>query len=435
MLRRHFIFGSTKINSNSHNWLPNNYIEYAAAYKVNPSEYDFGANFINNTFDSQIGILEFDNSVTKFGIDCFWNTKITKIFIPETVESIDWSSLQACINLEEIHVHPDNLIYDSRNNCNAVIETATNTLTNGCKNSIVVNGIQYIGTCAFRECSNLGTLNLPNTLLGIKDRAFYKCSSLESITIPDSCLSLEHTCFGDCYSLKEIVLPCNLTEIPDDCFENCTALNTIVIPDTVTSIRSEAFENTGISKITIPNKVTSLGIRCFTLNKRLTTVILPTSLRELPISCFAQCTALNTINLLEGITKISESCFAYCQSLTQISLPSTLTFLGGGCFYKCTSLTELKIPEGITILEESRKDFLNTGIFEGCSKLNTLYLPSTVTTFRKYMCKNCSQLVHIYYNNTIEKWNIITKDTSWKLNINSTCIVHCTDGDIPIADA
>ena len=108
------------------------------------------------------------NSVTSIGggafIDC---TGLTSIEIPNSVTSIGMYAFSGCTGLRRISVESGNTIYDSRNNCNAIIETATNKLMAGCQNTIIPNSVTSIGYHAFYECTELTSITIPNSVTKI----------------------------------------------------------------------------------------------------------------------------------------------------------------------------------------------------------------------------------------------------------------------------
>ncbi len=183
-------------------------------------------------------------SVTSIGAWAFSGCSgLTGIDIPSSVTSIEDSSFEDCINLTEIRVSEQNNIYDSRDNCNAIIHTATNTLIAGCKNSTIPDSVMSIGDWAFYGCHGLTEIDIPVGVTGIGEWVFAGCDSLTKITIPDSVTSIADSTFADCTSLTEITIPGSVTSIADCAFVGCVGLTEITIPDSVTSIGSYAFYN------------------------------------------------------------------------------------------------------------------------------------------------------------------------------------------------
>ena len=122
------------------------------------------------------------NSVTEIGDAAFSNCRgLTSIDIPNSVASIGNSAFYNCSGLTSIIVDSGNPNYDSRNNCNAIIETATNTLIIGCKNTVIPNSVTNIGNYAFYNCRGLSSVTIPNSVTSIGNYAFYDCRGLNDV--------------------------------------------------------------------------------------------------------------------------------------------------------------------------------------------------------------------------------------------------------------
>ena len=189
---------------------------------------------------------------------------LISITIPNSVTSIGESAFYACSGLTSISVESGNTVYDSRNNCNAIIETTTNTLLYGCQNTIIPSGVSSIGDDAFFDCSGLTSINIPNSVTSIGRDAFGSCSGLTSINIPSSVTSIGERAFMDCSGLTSINIPSGVTSIGESAFTYCSSLTSINIPSGVTSIGDQAFSYcSSLTSITIPNSVTSIGVWAF----------------------------------------------------------------------------------------------------------------------------------------------------------------------------
>ena len=241
-----------------------------------------------------IGILAFDGcsqlaSITlPEGLTDIWGyafrgCALTSISIPSTVTSIEGSFLANCDDITQITVDNGNTMYDSRNNCNAIITTIdrgigypANMLITGCKNTSIPNTVTTIRGEAFYGCSGLTSINLPSSVIRIEGGAFYGCSGLTSIYIPSNVTDIDNNTnlFGKCDALTSITVEYGNAKY--DSRKGCNAIietstntlvsacNNTVIPNDVTSIGLCAFEDcTEMTSITIPNSVTSIGSWAF----------------------------------------------------------------------------------------------------------------------------------------------------------------------------
>ena len=168
-------------------------------------------------------------------------TSLTSITIPANVINIGYGVLMGCNGLVSVIVEVGNPVYDSRYNCNAIIETSSNTLVDGCSITVIPNDITSIGNRAFCYC-DFATISIPESVTKIEDCAF-GCSSLTSITIPEGVTSIGSEAFYRCGSLASITIPESVTSIGESAFYNCRSLTAINIPEGVTSIGDYAFRS------------------------------------------------------------------------------------------------------------------------------------------------------------------------------------------------
>lgn len=151
--------------------------------------------------------------------------------IPNTVISIESGIFYGCVSLASIVIEEGNPIYDSRENSNAIIETASNKLLFGCKGSIVPNSVTTIGSNAFNGCTGLTSINIPNDVTSIGESAFYGCSDLTSIIIPSSVTKIGTAAFAQCFHLTELyVYAGQVPETETSIFDNSSYNGTLHVP-------------------------------------------------------------------------------------------------------------------------------------------------------------------------------------------------------------
>ena len=174
--------------------------------------------------------IEIPNSVTWIGDyafrDCY---ELTNVTIGNSVTSIDNNIFSGCFNIVNIVVDEGNSVYDSRENCNAIIETETNRFIYGCKNSFIPNTVTSIGRSAFLGCKGLTSIEIPNSVTSIGDWAFNTCKGLISIEIPNSVTSIGDYAFAYCEGLRRITIPASIKSVGGIMFLWCLNIKNIYL--------------------------------------------------------------------------------------------------------------------------------------------------------------------------------------------------------------
>lgn len=170
--------------------------------------------------------------------DC---SALSSITIPESLTDIRSGAFYNCSGLTSIVVENGNTVFDSRNNCNAIIWSHNNALYVGCKNTTIPETVTSIGSSAFTNCTGLTSITIPNNVTSIDAFAFRGCTGLTSIIIPPSVTIIDEDVFYQCSNLTSVTIPNSVTSIGGLAFADCSSLTSITIPNSVTSIGNQAF--------------------------------------------------------------------------------------------------------------------------------------------------------------------------------------------------
>lgn len=196
--------------------------------------------------------------------NCFSGHGLTSIKIPASVDSIQMCAFMDCPTLVEMTVNPNNAKYDSRDGCNAIIETGTDCLIAGCSTTSFPGSIRRIGPYAMAGVVTPSRLTLPYGLKEISVKAFAGCDALKYVYIPSSVTTMGTGIFSGCRRLQSVVMDAKVDVIPDLTFADCPDLYHVTINNNATKIGFSAFSNCrSLSHLVLPRAIGSMRIDSF----------------------------------------------------------------------------------------------------------------------------------------------------------------------------
>ena len=221
--------------------------------------------------------------------------------------------------------------------------------------TVKYNGTVYnvtgIDVAAFKGCSNLDSVFIPNSVLHIGSYAFCSCSNLKKVTLPYSLSVIGESIFRHCSSLESISFPEDLTVIGPCSFMNCEKLKTVYIPNTVKRIYSQAFCGCkGLTVLSIPSSVTEIGMGAFQECINIDSIFWDSDVspRDVINTCSK---TMRYIRLCDRMTTIDNGLFYGCENLTSIIIPEKVKYIDVYAFCGCVNLQKIVI-EGSPVIYE-----------------------------------------------------------------------------------
>ena len=325
--------------------------------------------------------------------------------------------------------------------------------------SVTYNGTTYsvtsIGIYAFRNCSGLTSVTIPNSVTSIGNYAFRNCSGLTSVTIPNSVTSIGNSAFASCSELTSVTIGNSVTSIGNEAFYSCSGLTSVTIPNSVTSIGIGAFgQCTNLTSVYIHDIATWCNIEFEWTNSYyndysnplyyahnlyingnlVTDLVIPNGVTQIKSYAFYNATCLTSVTIPTSVTSIGEYAFAYCSGLcgSALAIPNSVTSIGNNAFYDvqaisysgsatgspwgaqsvggfvdgyltysdmtktvvtgcCPSAVEIIIPNTVTSIGE--RAFFSSG-------LTSVTIPNSVTSIGDWAFCSCSWLTTVNFNAT-----------------------------------
>lgn len=331
----------------------------------------------NNAFEYNFSLcnLSLGDSLSYIGSLAFLSCgSLTRFVLPAATSAIGENPFAGCGALDSISVRPGNTTYDSRNNCNAIIETSSNVIVTGCARTVIPTSCVCIGGYAFCGCYRITSITIPENIRFIGNNAFESCSSLQYVDLSDS-----------------------VTDVGCKAFSACTSLQTPIYNSHLFARIPESFSGV----FTMPTGIQQITCGAFCDSPNLTSVVMPQSLRAIGGSAFDNCLMLDTITIPSRVNRLDDLAFYHCENLSRITLPDSINYIAFGLFYACYNLRSIVIPDLVSHIQDLA--------FEYCYRLQHVTLPANLEVIGNPFY-GCDSLNSIVWNAKNCRWN------NWWLN-------------------
>jgi hypothetical protein len=421
---------------------PNNVLWFGCMNTVIPD----GVTQINSyAFLGSTGLKDINipNTVKAIAYGAFGNcSSLSKIFIPKSIISIDVYVFHGCNSMTSMKVDEANTVYDSRNNCNAILETSRNEIISACKKTFIPSDTRSIGLYAFSGVSDIERITIPEGVTDIKSSAFTECPDLVSVSLPSTLKNIGFHTFRDCPSLKDITFSEGLETIGNWAFNGCP-IKSVKLPSTLKSVGQYAFgwdgivghERNDLEEIYCYVKEPfELSEKAFSYNRYIATstgeelfrytgkLYVPSGTKDkyLATPTWNWFTSSNIIEMGQAEDNIQfadSNVKAICvqnwdkdydgelskeeaatvknigtvfketqiHMFNELQYFTGLTAIGNNAFRKCQMLTSIILPESIQKIGENA--------FTDCRELSALEIPATVTEIGQSVFAGCNHLI------------------------------------------
>lgn len=338
------------------------------------------------------------------------------ITIPLSVKTIEPNAFNECSNVTSITVHPSNNSYDSRDNSNAIIETASNKLILACDNTTIPNSVKVIGNNSFNLSDKTTSVTLPAGVEKIEDEAFINMDSLTELVISSTVNEVG----------TNIVNKTNITSLVVDSsnptFDSRNESNTI-------NKTSENKIVLGTVNSVIDPTIKVIGSEAFSDNQKLTEIRIPDTVEIIEARAYYNCNNVEVIKLSDSIITIGEEAFMNCYKVSEITIPNSVTSIGLKAFANC-NLWSIQVDAANPIYDS--RDNCDAIIEKSSNKLvvassNTI-IPDSVTTIGKF------SFYGINYKNIVIGKNVTLIENGAFTHLDSLLSIE-VDDDNPVYDS
>ena len=319
--------------------------------------------------------------------------------------------------------------------------------------------VTKINKYALRQCTNLTSISIPDSVTLIETYAFYGCTSLKDIvvdennktyksidgnlyskdgktliqyaigksetkfTILDNVVNIENYAFYASQHLTNIFISRSVTNVGEDAFFACPNLTDILTDENnayYKSIDGNLYSKDGKtllryatgktnSEVTTPNNITRIGNYAFSGCNKIKSITITSNIKNIGDSAFSLCENLITVTIQNGVAYMGTNVFSSCTRLANVSIPDSITIISAYAFRDCSSLSNITIPNSITSIENSA--------FMGCQKLKTVDIPDSVISIGQHAFSDCYNLTIVTIPDSVMNIGHVAFSVCYNLNI------------------
>ncbi len=382
------------------------------------------------------------DSLTTIGSGAFSRCyNLTGLYLPASVTSFGEGAFKYCDAMTWIVVDAANPVYDSREDCNAIIRTADEYILLTCKNTTLPSTLTSIADYAFYNNGTLTRMDIPSSILSIGKYAFAECYNLTDVTMANSVTTIGRNAFSWCGQLANINLSSSLTSIEPYTFAYCYSLTSIEVPVSVTSVAKTAFLNTnsldtlsvadgnsvfdsrdnsnaiietasnklilGSNSTVIPETVTAIGDSAF-FELDMPSITIPSAIERVDYNAFDGCYSLNRVDISDlgawcridfanaaaNPLKQAKTLYLNGNLVTDVEVPAGATSVKPYVFTYCSKLASVSIPNSV--------DTIGRNAFSNCQELRTASLSNTLKFIGDSAFYYCNNLTSVTIPNTVD---------------------------------
>lgn len=383
------------------------------------------------TASTEITSLLIPETAIRVYLSNFKNTNVSSLVIPQNVTTLNGgSTLANCPSLTSFEVYSGAPSIGTPNSANLRSLTIGGNATQvyafyGCTSLSSVNftspsKVKTVRDSAFKDCTSLTSINLPQTVETIGANAFYGCTGLASISLPEKLTVIDQSTFYGCKALSSVHVGANVSEIRVNAFYNCTSLSDINFPEGLTTIGQLAFWKTGSISPTFPTSLKTIGVSAFN-GSGITGAVLHSN-TVCGVNAFKG-SGLRSLTIEDGFGTIPEQCFMDTTALVSVDIPGSVEIISKQAF-DGSGLKNLTLAEGVRSIGQYA--FQESGV-------TSLVVPETVTDIGYQAFYNCDNLSTVVFSgNTSLGTNVfqgcdglISVDMGKTNIIPSSCFFSC----------